>query len=989
MNPSALNELIDTIQSLLDDRPTSATPDVVAQEYARMCREVNERLGRIGLMLEEGGEIQALQLAEQPPRVLDAAITLSFGRESEWLEYCRNHGHEVPPMIDARTLDVLQGIQAKGVTPNHPLYRDYRAAVSSKNEGKAFELIRIIHHLNPADENAGREFKRLRHKLFLAVLAEIREALAGGGHEAVLAAMPRVEQLGDPEEYENLAEWRKSLAIRHRQRADEALLRMPTLLLKAEEQMESGDWHAAAVAYGEFTQLSDAFCMEGQTSEMIGRTKKLEGQLATHRAEANRVARVNGLVAELLQLAKGVEARATIPMGLTTEFATPLLVECALKLRQIEDLHGALPEAALAHIEAASATLTLTVERARASLRRKKTAVIAVVATVALAATGYGFLAHLANQRVATLSELRSKDSSAGLRELLDKLDGKEAFLLKFSSLTTVAAEARQWLERAELDAKAVDREIVRLEKIREAAFSGASPLELQQKLEEAEALVAKLPDDYRKPAETRLSVVKNDATRNLKRQQVEANQRACETVEHWTQVLEKVDYAASVSVAKDAVSGSEAVFTPLLALSNNKQAILRLPPTTETQVSTTSERLMAVREQVGNTEAALAMLAQAANSDDYRTALATLASSRFKEAVMAKAALDAWPRDERIKAFLIFRNDLSAFRDASKEELSSVPYPAAATKQDRETIGELTNCQPLNELWEVIWKNKEGINQTWLSKGPLKAGEGPSWAGKMTSSAKRPTSNLKFSDLIINESKGVKLISNRILPASEMMENLQLPLLLDDTGGEYRASVLPLVDRVTNAKDVDPLARAYVLARLFRLIRAQGIAWGVHYCPELLDDMNVFAGLEMKWPLSEGSWLVKEKPVYAKHWEAYFAGRENRSFFDIMKKMKAAAGHGIKNQIALAGRVGIDGTVTLVPSKASRLVMGIGNLHPQESGLCIAGIVDSTSDKLKSPIPLVPFSPVLCIDMPAEDQLFIQSIHVKDLNQPATTPRL
>jgi len=989
MNASALNELIDTIHSLLDGRPTSAVPGSVAQEYAITCFGVNQRFGRIAAMLEEGGEIQALQLAEQPPRVLDVAIGLSFGRETEWLEYCRNHGYEVAPMIDARTLDILQGIQAKGVAPNHPLYRDYRAAVSSKNEGKAFELIRVIHHLNPDDENAAREFKRLRRKLLTEVLAGIREALAGGDCAAVLAAMPKVEECGDPEEYEKLPEWREALAIRHRQRSDEAQLRMPVLLATAEEQLRSGEWRAAALAHGEFTQLSEAFGIEDQAAGMAERAKRLDGQLAQHRAEANRVARVERLVVELLQIAKGVEARAA-STGLDTEFAAPLLVEIAFKSKQIADLQGEVPEPSRDRIEAARGLLTRTITRARSSRLRKKVAVIALVTTLVLAATGYGLLVDIAKQRVESLSELRAKQSTGGLQELLDRLDGKEAILLKVSSLSTEAAEARQWLAKVDADVKAADHEILRLEKVREANFAGSSPPELQQEMEEAEAMIAILPDDQRNPAEARIRIVRNDAVRDWKRRQAAADDKAVEVLEHWTPVLEKVDYATSVEVAKAAITGYQADFAPLLPLAaraNTKQALLGLSPATATLLSKASAALTEVAEQVAKVETALAALENATNPDDYRRALTTLADSRFKEAAIAKVALDGWPVADKLRAFLVFRNNHDAFRDAANGDSPDDPHPEKVTKQDREVIGELLECDTLNDLWEVVWRKKDKPAETWFGKGPLKD-DGKNFSGKVAAPIKLSTDKLKFAQQTFGENNGVTLMSNRILAVSEMMGHLQLLTLLDDTGTEYRASVLPMIDRVTNAKNVSPLARAFVLARLFKLIHAREIAWGTHYCPELLDDMHQFMELEMKFPpVASGVWLVKDKPNYAKYWEGYFVGRENRSSYDNMKKMKSAAHFGITKPLALAGRVGLDGGVTLEAAKTSRLLIGIGEVQPHKVDLCLAGIQKTDpGSKLAPPVPLVPFSPVLYVEMPEADQKFLQALHAKDLSQTPTT---
>src|SRR5665213_3719998 len=72
-----------------------ATPDAqaarFAQDYADLSRAANRRLEQCALMIEAGQSLQALQLAETPPPLLDLITVLSFRQAAEWRAYCQAH----------------------------------------------------------------------------------------------------------------------------------------------------------------------------------------------------------------------------------------------------------------------------------------------------------------------------------------------------------------------------------------------------------------------------------------------------------------------------------------------------------------------------------------------------------------------------------------------------------------------------------------------------------------------------------------------------------------------------------------------------------------------------------------------------------------------------------------------------------------------------------------------------------------------------------
>ncbi|MCX6879924.1 MAG: hypothetical protein NTW21_39895 [Verrucomicrobia bacterium] len=987
MNSVTLNNLIDSIRSLLAGRPANAAAELVAHEYAQQCRVVNERLVRIAPILDGGGEIQALQLAEQPPRVLDLAITLSFGGEAEWQEYCLDNGLEVAPLIDARTLEALQTIQQKGVSHNHPLYRDYRAAISSRNEAKAYELIRIITRLNPGDENAALEIKRLERKTLQAALTELRAAIAANQHDEVLAIMPRVEQAGAPMAYELLAEWQEAVSIRQRHRREEARRRMPELLLKAEEEMQSGNWRQAAVLHGEFSLLFEAHGAGSQALEMIERAKSMDACLATHRSEAERLTRVKQLVTQMLQSVEEVATRGEMPLGITPEFAGPVLDGLVRKWREVEHLQGEVPAASRARIEATRTRLAQAIERGRSSRRLRRIVVAGVGLLLLLVVVGLVTLNLRAAARARMLAELQHQESCAALRDLLDRVKDQEPLLLRFAGLSTAAADAGRWLETTDALAKLTEQELGRLEIARENNFAELASPALCAHWKEIGSMVAKLPADLKHSARARLSVLSSEVERTLQERQETADREAREAMEHWNGVLEATDFKESANATMEAIKDFANAIDPFLAQAKFEESVLRLPAGTAEEIRRLDSRCRKLREQAEGVAHTLATLEGAENPGAYREALKTLSEGGFKEASAARLVLEAWLKDDCVVAFLLYRNDLEMLKaerqaaanraaDPSASRLD-LPVPEEANKWDREVLDELRNSETLNGLWDLEVQRGNGPIQKFLSKGALQHfAQNESWKGL---AAEYPTNagggKIEFKNVNFNRSNEFKVKSNRLSPVAEMMKQLDLAAVLNNSGDRFSASIVPLVDQVTRAKDASPLARAYVLERLFTLIAGREPAWGLHLCPEWAKDFKAFSDLKLSWPFSDKAWLLQDKPKNFKPWEAYFAGRKG-TLSAFLRDMKDAADKVLGKPIMLAGRVDQDGKVILQKAKTSRLLIGIGETQPGVPGFCLAGIAEAHAVAFASPVALVPLSPLLCFDMPRSDQEFLKAVH-------------
>lgn len=974
-----LTDIIDSIRGLLDDRASSVSPEVLALEYAKECRAINERLAKIGLMLEGGGEIQALQFAEQPPRVVDAALALSFGGESGWQEYCRNHGHEVAALIDARTLELLLEFQSKGLASNHPLYKEYRAAVSSRDDARAHDLIRVIARMNPGDENAVKELKRLQRKSLQSALASLKANL-NAGDDLLMAAMSKVEEAGIPEDYEGAAEWKQASVTRNSLRRSKARQRMPETLKLAGEELANGEWRQAAVWQEEYKRLAEAYGHDDKTASLDDSSKEIERKLGEHRAEAERVAQARRLVVEMEGIADEVETRMVTPMGLSAEFAGPLVEELTRKIRKHESLRGEFPNSAKLRVEAARAQLVQAMERSNRSKRLRLVSVVSVAAVVLLTAAGAGVLVFRASGHADLLQDLRSKQATSGARDLVTRIKADEPLLLKFPRLSTEWAQTNQWIE--EMDAKRVlvARELETMEGFRREEFAAVSSRDLFSRLNELGSLVSDLPPDLGTQPSTRLTVLRNESERVLMMRQETADLQARELAASWSGKLAQLQLDGPASAVGEILEPAKEELAPFLGMASGEAPMLRLPASTESMVSDVDARVRAMMEKVGAVSHALKELKAAETSEAYREAVTRLADCSFSESIAAQRVIDAWPDDDRLRALLVFRGNLVALKMAENDSMTSVPIPETAVALDRDVVSELTSSARLNDLWDVEWEDRDGKKQSCFSKGQLVGNPTNGWKGELASYPRFASSTLKFVERTIDPYNRDRLISNTPTGTAEMMARLDLKNLLDDTGTKFRSSVLPLLDMVGNNKKVPPLAKAYVLGQLFRLIQNhQENEWGLYYCPSLIDDIKKIEELRLKEALLEGSWLVDQAPEIVAPYQKYFSNRGEFSTFNEMREARAAARAAIANPVELAGHVGADGSTILVPDSNRRLVLAVCDIGDGILSLKVCGIVEPRDSSLSEDLLAAPFSPILSIRLPDESQEFLWSIHKKE----------
>lgn len=198
MTLNQAERLVRKITELVGNPAPDAQAARFAQDYADLTRTASRRLEQCALMIEAGQSLQALQLAETPPPLLDLITVLSFRQAGEWRSYCQTHNLPWADPFYDKYVRLLNSTYGAGIAADHPYYRDYRRAVMTNDDDRALSILRVVARLNPSDENTKQELKRLEEKLLREKVEALSAALENGDVAGAAAQVTRIESSGLP-----------------------------------------------------------------------------------------------------------------------------------------------------------------------------------------------------------------------------------------------------------------------------------------------------------------------------------------------------------------------------------------------------------------------------------------------------------------------------------------------------------------------------------------------------------------------------------------------------------------------------------------------------------------------------------------------------------------------------------------------------------------------------------------------------------------------
>jgi hypothetical protein len=899
-----MNKIQQTLQDLRDTLKAgvpNSRAGAVAGEYARLCTEAQERLSAVAVMLDQGGEYQALQAAEQAPPLLDVVAALSFGNEKAWHDFCIKHHLETAPRLEAATVKRLDALYAKGITANHPLYKDFRSAMLARDDEKALRLVQTILKLCPSDTNARNELQRLGNKRLQEMLEKLREALKGDDENLIASLTETVASLGEAEKLARMPAYvegeRLTVTLRRRQ----AEARLPELAKQARLHQTEGDWRATSRTLDTVASLVHDHGIDFSTGKLKEEVDSLTAFVTAEREAYEKQRKFETMLSGFTTFTDEVGVRLMTGAGVTYEEITQKDEIFVRRWKELEGFQLPVPADTLQRLRTVGQELRARLEQMEKARQRRSLTLLAAAIVVVAALAGLGFLAWKAHSLTTELAGYIEEKTLEPAEKLAAQLKTEGGMLTRWPQLQAKLSEVEAWSSKARLLQTQTNTS---MQVIKDGLES--QPVDqLQRQLAETKELINQLPVDLMvtqrnalNPLGTEVELAVSKAQDTLKSKLSE------ELVALEKETEDQLSFENPAEAVKKVAAALKEKLAPLEKELTPAEGVAPLATDIRSRILELRKKVTFFDEQIALFDKAKTDAEAADSLATYKTALGLWQDVKFAEAGLALKAVDALPSESRFFASLVTGGDEVALSKVSDEQDAFNFMPKTPTDNDIKGILELRNSLDLNAVYE----NTATVDKRIVfSRGKLKV-EGSGASGK-------------FYDPV--ESKGAAVFTegsvqggverNKLSATSQMLVILQLPGVMDEDGEQFKRPVISLMQEVMRYKDAHVVARAYVMKKLADLAFRRSAEWGLSFSPLLTEDIQALTVIPGVSLLKSGDWMVPSvSNKIAPALEAFFGERTDRDYFGEANARRNLIRDVSRAGLRFAGYVKSDQTVFL-----------------------------------------------------------------------------
>ncbi len=948
----------------------------LAAEYARLCDELNRRIEQIEEVLDRGDEIQALQMAEIAPPVMEEADTLSFFQSREWGRLCQRGRVSIAPEIRAHGIALIDRLYGKGLTPNHPIYRELREAILARDDARALQIARIIESLDPKDPGARSERERLERKVFLKLVTELGKALSAGDEDLAIHLLDEVEGFSLAKEVDVAAEILSSRRIREKRNARAAMENLEVMFPKLEEMKGRGDWQGVAEMVGRIRELTSRHSLDLDAA----RQATLENTTAyvqTKRTEAERALEYSKALRSFLICLDDATSRTQASGTLTIAEVGDLLTRLN-KAWQIVQSFGMPVD--LARVEETSRM----VEKLRNELARlQKNRVLSIAALAAavlllLTASGwYLTLRYRVGELMHELSACRESRSVSSVRKLVAQGDGMR-FASLFPKLITELESCRNWARGEESSSASAGTALADL-LLRSADFSKEDPLKLEAEYQAMSARVKALPPEQQKILQADLGKLDKAYGDHLAALAAKEDKKLEGLLAEFDKLSEGVAGEglplAEIRKNLETQKKLEAEWAPIL---RSPIKDLPLSASLKAKAEADEEKTKALEVSVEAAESALAAMAGATQADAFRMALGTLKAVNLPSCNLIPSARIAWNTDcteASLLPDLLFPGNPSAFRalkngDAEESEAKRLS-PKAILPNEVAPFALMLNDEITPEVRACKLEGGDPSRTVYIKSAMRPPSVDDPVYGVYTLEAYDPATDSQTSPAFTKKtyranSKGwerAKGFSGGTTPsnASKIYGDLGLKDAISDSL-EVKMSVLQLLDRLSQSPTKDTVYQAYVIQQLAEMTSKRPLAWGLQYSPgastlmkEVTQTIRTTCG-----SLQPTSWMA---PAFQKLVPALKLFLDKPRHFNQEAQLNKwlAENALVEGEFLYAGYVQEDGTPHLSPGikQAPAELFGIAGSSESRKAACVFSLNEGSNpasyEVVATPVPLTP----------------------------------
>jgi hypothetical protein len=822
-------------------QPASDTQTAkLAHDYAEICRAANRRLEQCAIMIEAGQFLQALQLAETPPPLLDLITLLAFRQAAEWRAYCQ--AHQLPwsePFYD-KYIRLLNNTYGKGITGDHPFYRDYRRAVMENADARALSILRVISRLNPADANTKEELKRLEEKLLRVKLESLRQVLAAGDPVNIQASMEQVEASGLPVPASHPV-WQQAQVARCQQ-----------MLRRAEQLRQKGLWQEVEAVVEEIHAVATRYNVPLPDADADIWTA-LGEWTAQQRAEYAAGQDLRRALSALEYEINSIESQRATRATPGTSAATASLNSLAAKRREAEKFGQTLDEEWVDRCQECSDWLRLQIQAAK----RRQRLVTIVTAVVILVAMGAALPFVLSKAREGeNARQLERLESARQVSELEKLLAGMPDSSKANPRFAATLRQAKEFLAREKEWKQSFDHQLAGLQQIAAAGFRGALA-QAGPGRANCERALTQLAPEYQSAAKSALAAwdAQWQAFRNAQ----------------LGGVVNRAEEAAEFLNATNGVEPVRAALARIQAMLSDLGPLEAQPPPLNQALADRLARLTNKSENwtagAEKWEQAQAALGNAASPEQYLAALDQLALLPFATPAQKNAAarIDLLHlNQETLLGQLLLPDNPAAWNTLTNVTgWSASLMPEQPTSAEKDLYFKLRDDKNVRDVfvYDLITNARPGNayhSHAIFVQGAMALDKGGQEAGMVND----PTLSRDALHFVLTSYSDWDYIKVKRLYRTlegDSYEHLGLGELIDANTGNYQKPILLLFDQLNKETKASSIFRAFVTFKLLAVAELRPEEWGLQWCPGAAAHLQALTKLGAK-EIQSGDWLVPDR---------------------------------------------------------------------------------------------------------------------------------
>jgi hypothetical protein len=905
-----LTQAIEAIRAALKEEvPPSAVEDA-AVIYAQLCSDVERRLDLVATMLQKGSDYQALQVAEEEPPLLDLAASVSFGEEKNWQIYCEAHGLKVAARVDTRIILDLETLYGRGISANHPLYKDFRAAVLSRDDTKSLRIVKTILKLNPQDDNARKELQRLENKALQEKIDLLREALKTDDEERIATLTEDIKAVAPPSKLERLDVFDQGENIRQALRRRQAEARVPDMLITMQMLKAEGRWRQV----GQMLSVVNAMFKEhGFMPSDAAQKTSVEDLTQFHlkeRATDEKQRNFDRTLKTFLSFVEEVETRLLTGAGVTFEEIAGKDESFVKRWKELEGYQLPVATESLQRLRSAGHELRAKLERMQRAKRLANISLAAAALVLLCCISAIGLHAWKAWTLTQELASYQAKENYSAAEGLIKKLRSEEELLLRWPYLQARIEEVSAWAAKSRVTGKQAADALLALENSFQGEKSKLTATQLVRQLNDVEALVKQLGGDVAAEPKNRLAALKTKADLHLatvlKQLTTSTSTTLGKLEKRDTAELSHEKLAANVSTSCTAIDKE---LQPLEALLKPEVPALAFPTDLETRIHALRQRLNTYQEDLRTFAAIRKETAGAASLDDYRKAITKWQAVKFVEAAPSLKMLDTLPTEKAFQAALFTGGDQEVLQAVLDNKGGHYMAPDTLLETELKMILSLLHNEYLNNIFEsnvVHYSSKKPGGTVWsMGKPEAKViGGSTRWNAKFYQPDPTQRAVLFIQQSFtrageVGEYQGDEITTTRMSQTSDFMNSMDIGRISDEKGERVLKSLLEVCDKLVQDTLGSPIAKAFVMLKLEDLMHLRPREWGLHYCPSFQQDLRMLHQTLGTTSLRSEDWLV---PDMREKWQAPLA-----AFFKTLKDrayLREAIAH--RNYLRAATQAGL-----------------------------------------------------------------------------------